>query len=58
MEGGLDEWRTRIDELMIQLDLVNCDIPNEAQERLEATRNVYWLRGPGSLRRPAARMPT
>jgi hypothetical protein len=41
VERALSEWRARIDELSIQLDLAYRDIRDEAHERLDATRNVY-----------------
>jgi hypothetical protein len=41
VERALDGWRTRLDELTIQLDLANRDIRDEAHERLDSTRNVY-----------------
>ena len=41
--GGADARRvaTTINQLVIHLDLTHHDIRNEAQERLNATRNVY-----------------
>jgi hypothetical protein len=41
VERALDEWRTRIDELTMQLDLAYRDIRDEAHECLDATRNSY-----------------
>ena len=41
VEQAIAEWRTRIGELTIQLDLAYRDIRDEASERLDATQNVY-----------------
>jgi uncharacterized coiled-coil DUF342 family protein len=41
MGRTLDEWRTKIDELMVQLDLANLDIRDEIRKRLDTTQNVY-----------------
>jgi hypothetical protein len=38
---ALDEWRAKIDELMVQLDLANLDIRDEIRKRLDTTENVY-----------------
>ena len=36
-----DEWRTKIDELLVQLDLANLDIRDGIRRRLDTTQNVY-----------------
>ena len=41
MGQTLDEWRAKIDELMVQLDLANLDIRDEIRKRLDTTQNVY-----------------
>jgi DNA-binding transcriptional MerR regulator len=38
---ALDEWRAKIDELIVQLDLANLDIRDEIRKRLDTTENVY-----------------
>ena len=38
---ALDEWRTRIDELIVQADLASLDIREEVRTRLGITENVY-----------------
>ena len=37
----LDEWRARIDELGVQLDLAALDVRDEIRKRMEITENVY-----------------
>ena len=37
----LGEWRTRIDELVVQLDLANLDLRDEVRKRADATQNAY-----------------
>jgi len=37
----LDEWRTRIDELIVHADLASLDIREELRKRLDITENVY-----------------
>ncbi len=37
----LDEWRTRIDELMVQLDLADLDVREEIRKRVDIAQNVY-----------------
>ena len=37
----LDEWRARIDELMVQAELASLNIREELRERLAITENVY-----------------
>ena len=37
----LDGWRSKIDELIVQLDLGNLDIRDEIRRRLDITQNVY-----------------
>ena len=41
MGRTLDEWRAKIDELMVQLDLANLDIRDEIRKRFYTTQNVY-----------------
>jgi uncharacterized coiled-coil DUF342 family protein len=38
---SLDEWRAKIDKLMVQLDLANLDLRDEIRKRLDTTQNVY-----------------
>jgi hypothetical protein len=37
----LDEWRSKIDQLMVQLDLADLDVRDEIRRRLDTTQNVY-----------------
>ncbi len=37
----LDEWRARIDELIVQAELASLDIREEVRTRLGITENVY-----------------
>jgi hypothetical protein len=37
----LDEWRSKIDQLMVQLDLADLDVRDEIRKRLDTTQNVY-----------------
>jgi hypothetical protein len=37
----LDEWRAKIDELMVQIDLANLDLRDELRKRLDVAQNVY-----------------
>jgi hypothetical protein len=37
----LDEWRAKIDELVVQLDLANLDLRVEVRKNLDATQNAY-----------------
>ena len=37
----LDEWRARIDELVVQLDLANLDLRDEVRKSVNATQNAY-----------------
>jgi hypothetical protein len=37
----LDEWRARIDELVVQLDLANLDLRDEVRKSVDATQNAY-----------------
>jgi uncharacterized coiled-coil DUF342 family protein len=41
MGRTLDEWRAKIDELMVQLDLANLDIRDEIRKHFDTTQNVY-----------------
>ncbi len=41
LDHTLDHWRTRIDELKVQVDLATLDIREELAKRLEVTENVY-----------------
>ncbi len=36
----LDDWRTRIDELRVQVDLAKLDLRDEAAKQLDLARNV------------------
>jgi hypothetical protein len=38
---ALDGWRSKIDELIVQLDLGNLDMRDEIRRRLDVTQNVY-----------------
>ncbi len=38
---ALDEWRARIDQLVVQLDLANLDLRDEVRKNLDATQNAY-----------------
>jgi hypothetical protein len=38
---ALDEWRGRIDGLVVQADLAQLDIRDEVRRRLETTENAY-----------------
>ncbi len=38
---ALDAWRSKIDELMVQLDLANLDVREEIRTRLDTTQNAY-----------------
>jgi len=37
----LDEWRARIDELIVHAELASLDIREEVRKRLDVTENVY-----------------
>ena len=37
----LDEWRGKIDELVVQLDLANLDLRDEVHKNLDAVQNAY-----------------
>src|ERR1022692_2251488 len=37
----LDEWRSKIDHLVVQLDLADLDVRDEIRRRLDTTQNVY-----------------
>ena len=37
----LDEWRAKIDELVVQFDLANLDLRDEVRKNLDATQNAY-----------------
>ncbi len=37
----LDEWRGKIDELVVQLDLANLDLRDEVRKNLDAVQNAY-----------------
>ena len=41
IERTLDECRTRIDELVVQLDLAKLDARDEVAQRLSAAQNAY-----------------
>ena len=38
---ALDGWRSKIDELMVQIDLGNLDMRDEIRRRLDTTQNIY-----------------
>jgi hypothetical protein len=38
---ALDDWRARIDELLVQVDVASLDVREQARARLEVTENVY-----------------
>ncbi len=38
---ALDEWRGRIDELRLQLDLASMDARDQLRERLDVAENAY-----------------
>ena len=40
MTGTLDEWRARIDELMVQADLAKLDVREQATKQLEIAQNA------------------
>lgn len=37
----LDEWRAKIDELVVQLDLANLDLRDEVRKSADAMQNAY-----------------
>jgi hypothetical protein len=37
----LDEWRARIDELIVHAELASLDIREEVRKRIDVTENVY-----------------
>jgi|ERR1039458_3965866 hypothetical protein len=37
----LDDWRARIDEFVVQLDLANLDLRDEVRKSADATQNAY-----------------
>ncbi len=41
MDRTLDQWRARIDELKVQVDLATLDVREDLTKRLEVTENVY-----------------
>ena len=41
---ALDEWRTRVDELLVQFDLGASNVRDEVRKRLEIAQNVYFGR--------------
>ena len=41
MDRALDQWRERIDELKVQVDLASLDVREEVAKRLEETENVH-----------------
>ncbi len=41
LDRTLDEWRSRIDELKLQIDLASHDLRDELRTRMEVTENVY-----------------
>lgn len=40
MTGTLDQWRARIDELMVQADLAKLDVRDQATKQLEIAQNA------------------
>jgi gas vesicle protein len=38
---ALDEWRAKIDELVVQLDLAHLDLRDEVRKSADATQNAY-----------------
>ncbi|MDA8274829.1 MAG: hypothetical protein M0029_05530 [Actinomycetota bacterium] len=53
---ALDEWRGRIDELRLQLDLASMDVRDQLRERLDVAENAYLAAkaGLGDARRDTA----
>jgi hypothetical protein len=41
LERLLDEWRAKIDELLLQADLASKDVSEEVRARTEAAQNAY-----------------
>jgi hypothetical protein len=41
LDRGLDEWRTRIDELLVQVDLAALSVRDELRRRMTITENIY-----------------
>ena len=41
LERALDEWRTKIDELLLQADLASKDVTEEVRTLTEAAQNAY-----------------
>jgi len=41
LDRTLDQWRARIDELKVQVDLATLDVREDLAKRLEVTENVY-----------------
>ena len=41
LERVLDEWRAKIDELLLQADLASKDVSDEVRSRTEAAQNAY-----------------
>jgi len=41
LERVLDEWRAKIDELLLQADLASKDVSEEVRARTEAAQNAY-----------------
>jgi len=41
LERVLDEWRAKIDELLLQADLASKDVSEEVRTRTEAAQNAY-----------------
>ncbi len=39
--NALDGWRSKIDELRVQLDLADLDVRDEIRKRLDTAQNVY-----------------
>ena len=41
IDRTLSEWRAKIDELVVRLDLANLDLRDEVRKNLDATQNAY-----------------
>jgi hypothetical protein len=49
LERRLEEWRGKIDELLVQVDLASKDVSEEVRSRATAAQNAY-LAAKGKLR--------
>ena len=41
IDRTLVEWRAKIDELVVRLDLANLDLRDEVRKNIDATQNAY-----------------